>query len=274
VRVGSSRFEGLLPLRLKRYRPPRWWQEIALVLLSYWLYGLGRNALPAKVSSAERHGRAIQHLQEHLNLDFELSLNRFFVAHEPIAQVADYYYATLHFVVTITVLVWLYCAHPRVYRGARTALFSLTLIALLGFWLYPVAPPRLLPASYGYVDTVTHFHTWGSLADPGIASASNQFAAMPSLHISWAVWCAATIFMCARRRWVRYLALCYPWFTFVVILGTANHYVLDAVGGVATAALGFGVQWLASGLGAYREPIESTAPDRSCRDLVQSRGAP
>ncbi len=182
-----------------RYRAPRWWQEIALVLLSYWLYGLGRNALPAKVSSAERHGRAIQHLQEHLNLDFELSLNRFFVAHEPVAQVADYYYATLHFVVTITVLVWLYCAHPRVYRGARTALFSLTLIALLGFWLYPVAPPRLLPASYGYVDTVTHFHTWGSLADPGIASASNQFAAMPSLHIGWAVWCAATIFMCARR---------------------------------------------------------------------------
>ncbi len=60
----------------------------------------------------------------------------------------------------------------------------------------------------------------------------------------------------------------------MVILGTANHYVLDAVGGVVTAALGFGVQWLASGHGAYREPIESTAPDRSCRDLVQSRGAP
>ncbi len=100
----------------------------------------------------------------------------------------DYYYATLHFIVTIGVLVWLFVKRPHIYRGARTVLFATTLIGLAGFYLYPLAPPRLLP-QYGYVDTLVKFHTWGSLADPDIAKHSNQFAAMPSLHIAWALWC-------------------------------------------------------------------------------------
>ena len=67
-------------------------------------------------------------------------------------------------------------------------LFATSLLALAGFYLYPLAPPRLLP-QYGYVDTLLKFHTWGSLADPKVAEHSNQFAAMPSLHIGWALWC-------------------------------------------------------------------------------------
>jgi hypothetical protein len=180
--TARSRFSGVLPHRMLRFRRPVWRQELLLLVFGYWLYTLGRNAIPEQATIAIRHGLSIQHLQDILRLNFELSVNHWVAAHELIAQICDYYYATLHFIVTLGVLIWLFVKRPHIYRGARTVLFSLTLISLAGFALYPVAPPRLLPG-YSYVDTVIHFHTWGSLADPDIAAHSNQYAAMPSLHI-------------------------------------------------------------------------------------------
>ena len=168
----------------------------------------------------------------------------------------NYYYATLHFIVTPACLIWLFLAHPRIYRGARTVLLVTSLIALAGFWLYPLAPPRLLP-QYGYIDTLLKFHTWGSLADPKIAQHSNQFAAMPSLHIGWALWCGAVIYYCSRRTWLRVLGVLYPFCTLVVIVGTANHFLVDALAGLVTFLLGAGTQYLMSGRSAFREAEDS-----------------
>ena len=259
VAPSRRRFTGLFPNRLLQHRAPRWWQELLLIAIGYFLYGRIRNLVPEQQSIAERHGRGVQHLQSALHLDFELSVNKFVATHEWLAQIMDYYYATLHFIVTIAVLIWLYVAHPRIYRGVRTILFATSLIALVGFWLYPLAPPRLLP-QYGYIDTLLKFHTWGSLADPNIADHSNQYAAMPSLHIGWALWCGVTIFMCARRMWVRILGLVYPLWTLAVIIGTANHFFIDAVAGLVVFVLGAGVQYLLSGHSAYQDapdPVEN-----------------
>lgn len=256
--TAPTRFSGLLPHRMLRWRRPQWWQELAIIAFGYWLYSLGRNAIPDDAGVASRHAHAIQHLQNWLHLGGELTINKFIAAHQWVAQPMDYYYATVHFLVTPAVLVWLYMRRPHVYRGARTVLVCTTLLALLGFYLYPMAPPRLLDG-YGYVDTVQKFHTWGSLADPEIAQHSNQYAAMPSLHIAWALWCGLVVFACARRRWVRGLALAYPVVTLLVILGTANHFVLDAVGGALIVVLAFAVQWLCSGHGTFTPPLD--APD-------------
>jgi PAP2 superfamily protein len=155
-------------------------------------------------------------------------------------------------------MVWLFVRRPHVYRGARTVMFATSLFGLLGFYLYPLAPPRLLP-QYDYVDTLLRFHTWGSLADPAVAAHSNQFAAMPSLHIAWALWCGVALVRCARSIWVRAAGVLYPVLTLVVIVGTANHFVIDAVGGAVAVALGFGTQWALSGRGAYTPPVD--APD-------------
>jgi PAP2 superfamily len=258
ARARRHRFNGLLPHRMLRWRRPVWWQEIAIIAFGYWLYTLGRNAIPEQATIARRHGRSIQHLQEILHLNWELSFNHFVAANEWLAQTMDYYYATLHFILTPTVMVWLFVRRPHVYRGARTVLITTTMLGLLGFYLFPTAPPRLLPG-YRYVDTVLKFHTWGSLADPNIAEHSNQFAAMPSLHIGWALWCGFSIFACARRLWVRLLALAYPVGTLVVIVGTANHFILDAVGGAIIVTLAFGLQYLFSGHGAFTAPTD--APD-------------
>ncbi len=252
------RFNGLLPNRMLRWRRPVWWQELGIIALGYWLYSLGRNAVPEQESIARRHGRSVQHLQDLLHLNFELSVNHFVARTEWLAQIMNYYYATLHFIVTIGVMVWLFVRRPHIYRGARTVLFATTLIALVGFYLYPLAPPRLLP-QYSYVDTLLKFHTWGSLADPKIAEHSNQFAAMPSLHIGWSLWAGLALFMCARRLWVRVLGLIYPVTTLMVIVGTANHFIIDAVGGAAIITAAFGIQWLLSGRGAFTPPYD--APD-------------
>jgi hypothetical protein len=247
------RFTGLLPNKLLHHRQPRWWQEVAIIGFCYWIYSEVRNAVPEQESIAMRHARSVQHLQDMLRLNFEKTLNVFVARHEPIAQVMNYYYATLHFVITIGALIWLYRAHPRIYRGARTVLFGTSLIALAGFYLYPLAPPRLMPAGVGYIDTLKVFHTWGSLADPKVAEHSNQFAAMPSLHIGWALWCGVAMAVCARRTWVKWLGISYPICTLLVIVGTANHFIIDAVGGLVVFLAGAGAQYLMSGRSAFAE---------------------
>ena len=102
-------------------------------------------------------------------------------------------------------------------------------------------PPRLLPASYGYVDTLAEYPTFWSFNSGAVSKISNQYAAMPSVHVCWATWCAVVLVPRLRTTWGRTLAICYPIFTVMVIVLTANHYVLDAVGGVAVLTVGYAI---------------------------------
>jgi hypothetical protein len=156
--------------------------------------------------------------------------------------------------VTIGVLVWLYLRHPLRYRSIRSVLFATNLVALLGFYFYALAPPRMYP-EHGFVDTIIAFHTWGSWGSADVAAASNQYAAMPSLHIGWALWCAVVIVALAERRWVRVLGAAYPVATLFVVVATANHFLLDAVGGVLVLVCGFVIQRLLSGRPAFAPPV-------------------
>jgi hypothetical protein len=244
---------GLLPARLLEPRRPRWWQELLFVGICYELYSLVRNAAPSQERQAFARARDLLALESHLRLAVEHAANRFVSDQHWLAYLCNYYYATLHFVVTISVMVWLYRRHPLRYRALRTVLLATNVVALLGFWLFALAPPRML-AERGFIDTIVTFHTWGSWGSAGIDSASNQFAAMPSLHVAWSLWCGIVLVRLARRRWLRVLGVLYPLATTFVIIGTANHYLLDAVGGVAVLALGFAVQRGLSGRSALAMP--------------------
>ena len=239
---------ALLPERARAIRPPKWWQEVLFILVVYELYSLVRNAVPSHTIGAFHRATSILSLERTLHIDWEHSLNQVVANHAWLAYISDYYYATLHFVVTIGVLVWLYVRHPLRYRSIRSVLIATNLTALLGFWFISLAPPRMLP---GFVDTLVTFHTWGSIASGSIAKESNQFAAMPSLHVAWALWCAIALFTLAERRWVRMLGLLYPACTVFVVLGTANHFILDAVGGVLTLGVGIAAERALSGRHAY-----------------------
>jgi hypothetical protein len=245
----------VLPDSMRRVRPPRLWQELLLIVVGYWVYGLIRNGVPNQETLALRRAQDLLAFEHTLRINIELGMNKALASVHWLAYVANYYYATLHFIVTIAVLVWLYRKHPLRYRPIRTALIATNAVGLFGFWLFALAPPRML-TSDGFIDTVVHFHTWGSWGSSGVASNSNQFAAMPSLHIGWALWCGITLVMLARRRWVRALGVVYPCATFLVIVATANHFVLDAVGGVVVVVAGFGIQRALYGRPAYADPVD------------------
>lgn len=249
LRAGWGPIGALLPRRLRPLNRPLLFTDILLIAICYSLYTLTRNAIPAgSPRAAFGHAHDILAIERPLYLNFEQTVNHALNSVTWLIVSMNYYYAVLHFVVTIGVLVWVYAARPRNYRTARTVLLSTTVLALIGFYFYPLAPPRFLP---GYIDTVVVHHTWGSWSSKGMQEVSNQYAAMPSLHIGWSTWCALTMFGLIRSRWGRWLPFLYPIFTLAVIIGTGNHYVIDAVGGLITLAGGFAVQRLLQGRPAY-----------------------
>lgn len=224
----------------RRARRRVWVYELAVIGIGYWLYSLIRNSVTAAEGDAVDNAREIVAIEKALGLYHELALNTFVAGQSWLAYLLNYYYATLHFGVTIGVGIWLYRRHPLHARQLRTAWYLMNLLALLGFAFYPLAPPRLLPGA-GYVDTVIAFHTWGSWGDQSVSSHSNLYAAMPSMHIGWSLWVAISVVFLARRTWVRVLFGLYPLATLFVIIGTGNHYWLDAVGGAAACLGGFAV---------------------------------
>lgn len=239
--------------RLRTPRRPRLWFEIALIAVSYWVYSLVRNAVPEQQSAAMRHANWIWKVENHLGLAVEHSVNHAVNSVTWLIVGMNYYYATLHFIITIGVLVWLYRKHPGRYGPARTVLFITTGIALVGFYFYPLAPPRLMHG-IDFIDTVKVHHTWGSMASGDLAHVSNQYAAMPSMHIGWSLWCGITVAMLARPLWVRVLGMLYPLATLVVIISTANHFWLDAIGGAVCLGAGFALVYAVYGRFVYHLP--------------------
>lgn len=240
-------------LRARTPRRPRIWFEVLLIAVSYWTYSLIRNAVPEQKTQALRNADWVWQTEHSLGLAFEHAVNQAVNSVTWLIVGMNYYYATLHFVVTIGVLVWLYRWHPGRYAAFRTVLFATTLVALVGYYLYPLAPPRLMNGGH-FTDTVLVHHTWGSMASGNLKHMSNQYAAMPSMHIGWSLWCGLTILLLAKAPWARILGMLYPAATLVVIVATANHFWMDAVGGVLCLSFGFAVAYAWFGTHPHRLP--------------------
>ncbi|MFJ7585969.1 phosphatase PAP2 family protein [Streptomyces sp. NPDC097617] len=250
TRPGSER---TLLSRLRAPRRPRIWFEVLLIAISYWTYSLIRNAVPEQKAAALANADWIWDAERTLGIAVEQSVNHAVNSVTWLIVGMNYYYATLHFVVTIGVLVWIYRFHPGRYAATRMVLFATTGVALVGYFCYPLAPPRLMNGQ-NFIDTVLVHHTWGSMASGNLKQMSNQYAAMPSMHIGWSLWCGLTIFAVASAPWARILGLLYPTATLVVIVATANHFWLDAVGGMLCLAFGYTVSRSWYGSFAHRLP--------------------
>lgn len=223
-------------------RSTTWWREIVLIGILYGAYELSRGLGDISVPSALDNGRAILHFERVWHLDPERVLNGAIGHITWIAVAASYFYSLMHYVVTPAVLVWMYRKHRAAYGPARTALALSTALGLVGYLLLPTAPPRMLSHS-GLQDTLAHtqdYGWWGGEGSVprGLGALTNQFAAMPSLHVGWAIWCGVLIAMYARRRWVRLIGIAYPVATTLVVMATGNHYLLDAIAGAVTMGAG------------------------------------
>ncbi|MFI5754533.1 phosphatase PAP2 family protein [Streptomyces sp. NPDC051569] len=227
-----------------RSRPrPRWWAELMLIALVYGAYSAGRLRARGDVSTAIDNGLAILRVEKALLLNAEHPLNRLFTSTPTLGIPADFAYAALHYLVTPAILVWIFRRRSAHYRAARTWLMLSTLLGLVGFTLMPTCPPRLLAAGHGFVDTMAQYSSYGwwgteASAPRGLGGMTNQYAAMPSLHVGWALWCGVLLWRHARTPFVKWLGLAYPLAITVVVMGTANHYFLDAVAGAAVMVAG------------------------------------
>lgn len=249
------------PRRARSTAPPVW-RELLLITLCYGAYMVTRLVVsPIGTTSAFAHADQILTLERALGLDIELGLNRTLLDLPWLARAANVFYTAAHFLVTLGVLIWLYRCRPHHYRRLRTALMVATGVALAGFWLYPLAPPRFLPG-YGFVDPVTALNTLGLYSAPGSGALTNQYAAMPSMHAGWALWCGFILVRLGARRWVRVLGVLHPVVTVLVILATANHYTVDAVAGAAVIVATLGGSRLLSGRRLISRPSPRRRPAR------------
>lgn len=189
----------------------------------------------ARVAEATGHGRRIFAIEKVLHLDVEPALNRWLLPHDVLRTVANYEYASTYLIAAAAMLVWAYVRRPEQYRAIRGSFVVLNLLGIACFLVYPVAPPRLVPG-LPFVDTVRVGHTWGSWGSP-LVSHADQLAAMPSLHLAWALWVSVVLAWVTRSRWMQAASALHVLGTLLVIMATANHYLLDAAGGAVAVLL-------------------------------------
>jgi hypothetical protein len=216
---------------------PVLWHQLLLGLLLFAVYLLVDSLeSPARRAAADAHGRSIFELEQRLHLDVERVLNSSLAPHHVLATLANYEYAWTYILSAVALIVWTTVRRPDLWPLTRDSFVVMNLIAFASFWLYPVTPPRLLPG-LGFVDTVSRGQTVGSWGS-GLVDSANQLAAMPSLHVGWALWVSVVLARITARRSVQVISALHVALTAYVIMATANHYLLDAVAVVVPVAIG------------------------------------
>jgi hypothetical protein len=231
---------------------PRWWRELLYVVVFYVVYSAIRNKGVDSDSTTQAftNAKRIIDVERGLGTFREQSIQHWFLSARWFIRALDIYYGSFHFVVTAAALVWCFRKLPDRYPLWRNTLALTTGLALIGFAFFPLMPPRLLPSSYGFVDTLAKYGGLWSFDSGTMKQISNQYAAMPSLHFGWSLWSACVLWPIAgRRARLRPLLLLYPVVTLFAIVVTANHFWLDAVGGAFVFGAGYAV---ARGLSTIR----------------------
>jgi hypothetical protein len=207
--------------------------ELVLIVGLWIIYSLARLLADTSMGPALDRANDMLHIEKLIGIEWELPLNQLFTDHRVLGLAGSYWYASLHYVVTAAVLIWLWRLGADRYGPARRALVIATMLGLLAYLFMPTAPPRFIS---GYADVLS-LHAadgwWGADASAprGIGGLTNELAAFPSLHAGWALWVALALQVYATRKWVRVLGWVYATGTAVVIVGTGNHWVIDAVVG-------------------------------------------
>ncbi|NNG38410.1 phosphatase PAP2 family protein [Flexivirga sp. ID2601S] len=252
-------------------------RELLLVAALYVAYTGSRLLASDRLDVAVGRAADLLHVETVLDLDLEQSLNELFVEHDWLGLFGSYWYATAHYVVTLAVLGWLFARHREVYRRARNALALATFVAL-GFYLtMPTAPPRMA----GLTDVLS-VHSddgwWGgdASAPRAFAGSTNELAAFPSMHAGWALWVALAVAAVSGAWWLRTLGFAYAAVTALVVVGTANHWVLDVLVGWVIVGLAW---WLvdrvtserqrAAGSAAARPNVHDQSRDSALTDLAE-----
>jgi diacylglycerol O-acyltransferase / wax synthase len=245
------------------------WRQVALGLLLFGYYLLvDSRHTDARRAAADRRGQWLLDLERTLRIDVEQPLNDWLARHDWLQPLANYEYAYTYILSALAAFVFLLWKRPDLYPRARTSFVLLTAAGITCFWLLPTTPPRMLPGTTFY-DTVTRGHTVGSWGSSVVAGA-NELAAMPSLHMAWALWVSVVLAAAGARGWLQLLSALHVLLTLLVIMSTANHYLLDAVAA-------FALVWAADRVAGLIHPADEAAivPSADAFFLhVEETGAP
>jgi PAP2 superfamily len=220
-----------------RWLPQGWLdalRQLALFAGAYYLYRIVRGVVDGQASLAFDNARTVVDIERSLGLFFEPGLQAWARGEEWILSGANWMYVNSHFVLTTTFLIWLYLARNQAYYFVRNMFIVAMLLALVGYLAFPTAPPRFLP-EWGFTDSVAA--AVGESAENSADVLYNPFAAIPSMHVAFALMIGIPGFMLARTRAIKAFWAVYPLVVTFVVMVTANHFWVDAALGALVAAI-------------------------------------
>jgi PAP2 superfamily protein len=226
------------PLAHLGRRLPNGWsdavRQLLLFVLAYAVYQVVRGVVNGEQGVALANAQHVIHLERSLGAFFEPGLQQALLNHHWLIELANFFYLNCHFALTGGFLVWLYVKRNENFYFVRNMFLVAMGLALVGYALYPTAPPRMVTGA-GFTDTISTFtHTD---QDSSIASfLVNPYAAVPSMHIAFALMIGVPGFVLARSAAARAWWSGYPMLVLFVIVVTANHFWFDAAAGAAVAS--------------------------------------
>jgi len=215
---------------------------------AYYTYRLVRGLVDGHPNIAFQHARDIVYVERSLHTFIEVDVQQWAIAHSFFIHLANWMYVNSHFLVTTTFLIWLYVARNESYYFVRNMFMVAMVMALVMYVVFPTAPPRFLP-EWGFTDSVEDFFGPGASKTAGVLY--NPYAAIPSMHVAFALMIAVPAMKITRRRAVKALWSVYPLLVTFVVISTGNHFWLDAAVGVVVAAVS---AWIASAAFARVRP--------------------
>jgi hypothetical protein len=224
------------------FRARRWTVEVLLFAIALVAYQLSRTIVMGDARDAARNAWEIIGIEKAYGMFFESDVQRWALDNLHVTQFLNHFYVWAHLPVTALFFVWLFRRHKDVYPFVRNAFFVANAVALAVFVVFPVAPPRLM-TNEGFVDTLSII-SGIDLHAGHLSGWFNPFAAVPSMHFAYALMIGIVAAVLIRNWPLRVLMLTYPVIVFITIVGTANHYVLDAFAGGAVMCAAFGATWV------------------------------
>jgi membrane-associated phospholipid phosphatase len=207
--------------------------QLSLFVAADILYETVRGIAESNAAVAFSNARSIVELEQNTGLFFEQSLQAWAMGQRALIDFANFMYVNSHFVITTTVLVWLYLRHNERFYFVRNMFMVAMGLALVGYLLMPTAPPRFFP-ELGFVDSIAYYvnvkHDSGL-----VALFFNPYAAVPSMHVAFALMIAIPTMLIVRNRVAKVLWAIYPLVVAFVVMVTGNHWFFDALAGALVA---------------------------------------
>jgi membrane-associated phospholipid phosphatase len=219
-------------LRLKAVVGSRYFREPIIVVAAYLAYYLARS-IAGSAQPAFENARYLMTLEASVGLFEEISVQSALLSYETVVHVFNIIYFYGHFPTIIVFAIFMFIKKPHVYEITRNAFLMSGAVALIFFVLFPVAPPRL--ATFGIVDTLSMTVPVEYDDSPLV----NPYAALPSLHVGWALLIGLGLFLATERLWLRILACMTAPTMLAATVITGNHYIIDGIFGSILCGITF-----------------------------------